>query len=119
MLRSDKESQDTQEKEFRPLHGPVRSAEGWCVFVTGLHEEAGEDDIADAFSEYGKVNLVKLNLERKTGRPFSALVEFEKQSEAQDAINKLHGTEFLGKTINVHWAFVKPAGSRHEGRQQT
>jgi RNA recognition motif-containing protein len=34
------------------------------------------------------------------------LIEYTKKSEAQDAINTLHGAKLLGKTINVDWAFV-------------
>lgn len=90
-------------------YGPLKSVEGWVLFVTGLNEEAQEDDITDTFSEYGNVKLVKMNFDRKTGHGKGyAFVEYGKQSEAQDAINNLHGTNYLGKIIGVHWAFVKP-----------
>jgi RNA-binding protein 8A len=97
--------------------GPIRSVEGWVVFVTGLHEETREDDVTDAFSDAiggGPTNLVRVNFDPKTGKCKGyAIVEYGRQTEAQDAINKLHGTELLGKTIGVHWAFVKPSdGSR-------
>ena len=101
----------------RPRTGPLRSVEGWVVFVTGVHEEAQEDDLVDAFSEHGKVNKVCINVDRRTGMAKGyALVEYEQQSEAQDAINTLHGTNVLGKVIGVHWAFVKPTG--HSGSNQ-
>ena len=95
----------------RPRTSPLKSVEGWVVFVTGIHEEAQEDDITDAFSEHGAVNKVQINVDRRTGFTKGyALVEYATQSEAQDAINTLHGTELLGKKIGVHWAFVKPTG---------
>ena len=98
----------------RPRTGPLKSVEGWVLFVTGVHEEAQEDDLMDAFAEYGTVNKVQINVDRQTGLAKGyALVELSTQSEAQDAINKLHGAELLGKKIGVHWAFVKPTG--HSG----
>lgn len=98
----------------RPRTGPLKSVEGWVLFVTGVHEEAQEDDLMDAFAEYGTVNKVQINVDRQTGLAKGyALIELKTQSEAQDAINKLHGAELLGKKIGVHWAFVKPTG--HSG----
>lgn len=45
-----------------------------------------------------------------------ALVEYSSYEEAQDAINNLHGTELLGKTVGVDWAIVKPTVSSGSGR---
>jgi RNA-binding protein 8A len=91
-----------------PVAGPLQSIEGWVLFVTGVHEEAQEDDLSDIFSEYGRVKSIHLNLDRKTGVVKGyALIEYDKQVEAQDAVNSLHGTKFLGKPIGVHWAFCK------------
>jgi RNA-binding protein 8A len=94
----------------------MKSVDGWVVFVTGVHEEAQEDDIMDAFSEHGTVNKVQINVDRQTGLVKGyALVEYATQSEAQDAINNLHGSEILGKKIGVNWAFVKPSGYHSGG----
>lgn len=101
------------------------AVEGWILFVTGVHEEAQEEDILDKFSEFGTVKNIHVNLDRRTGfvkvhntAPSElicfniqvvpqgyALVEFEQFSDAKDALKHMDGNQLLGQTINVGWAF--------------
>lgn len=76
-------------------------------------------DISDAFSEFGQVKNIHVNLDRRTGFCKGyALVEYKSKSQAQDAINALHGTELLGKTVHVDWAFVGSAADVFENRNR-
>ena len=90
-----------------PLAHPACAAvEGWIVFVTGVHEEAQEDDVLDKFSEFGEVKNINLNLDRRTG--------FVKEAEA--AIAAMNGAALLGQPVKVSWAFVKEDGG--DSREQ-
>ncbi len=79
------------------------------MFISGIHEEAQEDQIYDLFSEFGLVKNLHANLDRKSGYLKGyALVEFAELSEAQKAVNELNGSSFMGRVISVNFAFKKP-----------
>jgi len=88
--------------------GPAKSIEGWIIFITNVHPEAQEDDIMDKFSDFGKIKNISVNLDRRTGFVKGyALVEYENQEEASDAISNMDGVDMLDQAIGVSWAFVK------------
>ncbi|GFP93401.1 RNA-binding protein 8a [Phtheirospermum japonicum] len=104
--RSSRMSARFDSLDFEGGPGPERSIEGSIVLVTGVHEEAQEDDIQNSFGEYGEIKSLNLNLYHRMGFIKGyALIEYEKFKEVKCAIRELDGKELLTQIINVNWAF--------------
>ena len=75
------------------------------IYVGNLPREVTEDDLLEAFEEFGQVESVKIITERGSGesRGFG-FVEMPAEAEAQSAINGLNGKELKGGTLKVNEA---------------
>ncbi|CAI5709697.1 unnamed protein product [Hyaloperonospora brassicae] len=105
-------------KGSRDHSNALRSVEGYLLFVTGVHEEAQEDDVTDVFAEHAQVKDIHLNLDRRSGFVKGyALVEFAHFDDAKAAIERLDGHDILGSVIHVDWAFQKQ-DDKTDGRQR-
>lgn len=81
------------------------------IYVGNLPHEVTQDDIINAFTEYGTVKRVQLPTDHETGRPRGfGFVEMETEAAETVAIEALDGAEWMGRALKVNKA--KPRGER-------
>lgn len=81
------------------------------IYVGNMAYAVTEDELRQAFEEFGAVDSVKVITDRDTGRPKGfAFVEMPDDSKARAAIDSLNGTDMQGRTITVNEA--KPREAR-------
>lgn len=75
------------------------------IYVGNLSYQVTEDDISQAFAEYGTVKRVQLPTDRETGRVRGfAFVEMSTEAEETAAIDALDGAEWMGRDLKVNKA---------------
>ena len=75
------------------------------IYVGNLSYGMTEDELREAFSEYGDVSSVKILSDRETGRSRGfGFVEMPNQSEGEAAVAQLNGKELGGRTLRVNEA---------------
>lgn len=86
------------------------------LYVGNLAYSVRDQDLNDAFSQYGSVNSAKVMMDRETGRSKGfGFVEMASDDEAQAAINGLNGQPVAGRAVVVNVARPReerPAGFR-------
>lgn len=87
------------------------------IFVGNLAFSTTDQELRQLFEQYGAVDKVNLITDRETGRSRGfGFVEMPDNTEAQAAIEALHGTEFGGRALTVNEA--KPREPRSAPRQR-
>lgn len=78
------------------------------IYVGNLPFSASETDVRDMFAAYGDVQSVKFINDRETGRFRGfGFVEMN-ESEANEAIRALNGSDLGGRALKVNLAQEKP-----------
>jgi len=84
------------------------------LFVGNLSFNTTENDLNDAFAEFGSVTEVNLMMDRMTGRPRGfGFVTMGSSDDAQKAIEGLNGKDLDGRALTVNVA--KPREERPSG----
>lgn len=77
------------------------------MYIGNLSYNVRESDLRQVMEEYGTVESVKLIMDRNTNRSKGfAFVEMP-DAEAQQAINKLNGAEYVGRQMVVKEALPR------------
>ena len=75
------------------------------IYVGNLSYNMSEDDLKDAFAEYGEVTSANIITDKFTGRSKGfGFVEMANDTEAEEAINGLNETSMDGRTVKVNQA---------------
>ena len=81
------------------------------IFVGNLSYQTTQEDLQQAFAQYGGVERVNIVTDRDSGQPRGfAFVEMTERRDAETAIAQLNGAEMNGRALNVNEARPKPAG---------
>ena len=82
------------------------------IYVGNLSYDTTEDELRQAFAEYGDVASVNIITDRYSGKPRGfAFVEMSAEEEASAAISGLNGRELKGRELNINEA--KPRGEKN------
>ncbi|MFM7390715.1 MAG: RNA recognition motif domain-containing protein [Vampirovibrionales bacterium] len=72
------------------------------LFVSNLSYQASEQELGDAFAQFGEVLSVRIVMDRFTGRSRGfGFVEFAEPEQASAAIEGLNDTDFMGRPLIV------------------
>ena len=85
------------------------------IYVGNLPYNVTEEELREAFSEFGEVSSVSVIMDKYSGQSKGfGFVEMENNSEAEEAIKALNESSLKGRNIKVNQA--KPRDKRPQRR---
>jgi RNA recognition motif-containing protein len=86
------------------------------IFAGGLSQEISEEDLQQAFAEFGKVESVKIIMDHYSGKSKGyGFIEMPDTDEAKAAIEGLNDKEIKGTKVNVSEARPRAERRGHKG----
>jgi len=87
------------------------------IYIGNLAYTVTEDELRDAFSEFGQVDSASIIIDKFSGRSKGfGFVDMPDSSEAREAIESLNDKDLNGRTIKVNEA--KPREERPARRER-
>ncbi len=86
------------------------------IYIGNVSYNTTEDQIRQAFENFGETTSVNMITDRDSGRPKGfGFVEMSNEEQGQAAIDGLNGTEFDGRTVKVNEARPRTEGGGGRG----
>jgi len=86
------------------------------IYVGNLSFDATEEDLRQAFAQYGEIASVNVIKDRETGRSRGfAFVEMPDSDQAKEAIENVNLTDIAGRRVTVNEARPKSDRPRKGG----
>jgi RNA recognition motif-containing protein len=86
------------------------------IYVGNMSFETTEDQLRQAFEDFGEVSTVSIITDKRSGEPRGfAFVEMFASDEATDAISGLNGQELDGRTLKVSEAKPRVQSGNRSG----
>lgn len=83
----------------------MKEKEKMNIYVGNLSYNATEDELRQAFENFGQVESVKIITDKYSGRSKGfGFIEMPYEDEAKAAIADQNGKEFIGRTLKVNEA---------------
>ena len=86
------------------------------IYAGNLSFDVTEDDLRKAFEAFGKVEEVRLIMDKFSGKSKGfGFVEMPSKDEAESAITGLNGSDLLGRSLKVNEAKARTEGGPRGG----
>lgn len=86
------------------------------IYVGNLPYTATDADLQQLFQAHGTVASARVISDKVSGRSKGfGFVEMPERAEAQKAIERLNGSDFMGRPLRVNESQPRPAGNDRRG----